>query len=119
MAPLSVRRRRRLLQRRPGRRKRTTPEVTRSTLIGGAMRVWQCSNRVAHRAPLHTTGRIYPDQGGRGPLVGLVGRLAEYHVHHGRSDAREEDGINVLHRHNGYLLHGLFGIAGSLWLGWI
>src|ERR1039458_8408809 len=79
--------------------------------------VQYCSSGVACRPPFHATGRICSQQGGRCPLVGLVGRLAEYYVDHGRPDARGEDGINVLHRHNGYLLLGLLGIARSLWLG--
>lgn len=39
MAPLSVRRGRGLLQRRPGWRERTTPEVTRATFVGSTVRV--------------------------------------------------------------------------------
>src|ERR1035438_5676971 len=117
MALLSVRRGRGLLQRRPGWSQRATPEVARSTFVGSTMRVWQCSNSAAYHDPLHATGRIWPEQSRSGPLVGLVGRSAEYRIHHGRPDARGEDGINVLHRHNGDLFHGLLGIARSLWVG--
>ena len=117
MASLSVRRGCGFLQCRSGWRQLTTPQVARSTFAGSAMRVWQCSDSAADHAPFHATGRIWPEQGGRDPLVGLVGRLVEYRVHHGRPDARGKDGINVLHGHNRHLLYGLLRIARSLWLG--
>ena len=117
IALLSVRRGRRLLQCRTGWREFTTAEVARSTVTGNSLRVWNCSHSAAGRESLRGTDWIYPEQSSSGPLVGLVGRGAEYHVNDGRSDAREKDGFDVFHRHNGDLLPYLRGRARSLGLG--
>ena len=49
--------------------------------------------------------------------MGLAGRAAEYHVHNGRPDAREKDGIYIFHRHNGHVFTRLRGLSRSHGMG--
>src|ERR1039457_5999107 len=96
---------------------RSTAEVTRSPINGSTVHLWFCSHSAADRGTGHRRDRICPEQSGTGPLVGLAGRAAEYHVHNGRPDAREKDGIYIFYRHNGHLFTRLRGLARSHGLG--